>query len=337
MRGVIKGQQSLIFEDVVNSFAVGVVVVGIAELFAPAVDAPDAVGNVAVPYIAVGLLTVGFAHASRSEKDFGRSFGPAWILAVGGAVLFMGFVALLFVLIDFDTARAAIGEASLATTTAIVHVLAILSWPLEQFFYGLFKLFTWIAHIWGGTTRQEICSEQPNLPECRPPIEGLTDQERPEPGSSTPAWLQLLSRIIVTGSVAAAVLFVLAILFLRYARRRSPDEVKESTYQEGRLASDLGDMLGSLLGRLRPNIHFGDHTDPVRRLYFDVLAAGADRGVERRPAETPLELSPRLGSTFAPEPTQHITDAFDDSRYGGISPPASEVQRLREDWERSRG
>ncbi|HLF78803.1 MAG TPA: DUF4129 domain-containing protein, partial [Dehalococcoidia bacterium] len=327
MRGVLRGQHSLIFEEVVNSFAFGVLVVAIAELFAPAVDAPSSVGQVAVPYIAVGLLTIGFAHASRAEKDFGRSFGPAWIAAVGGAVVLIGLVALIFVIIDLGTVRAVLAEVSLAATTAILHFLAFLAWPIEQFFYGLFKVIKFLVNLYGG---ERVEPEQQPLPE------GLTDEERPDADGGPPGWIRLLARILVGGSVSAAVLFFIAILFLRYSKRGGPDEVKESTYQEGRLASDLGDMLGSLLGRLRPSIHFGDHNEPVRKLYLEMLAAGADRGVERRPAETPLELSPRLGQTFSREPTQRITDAFDESRYGGVSPPAREVQRLREEWERSK-
>jgi hypothetical protein len=327
MRGVVRGQQALIFEEVVNSFALGVVFVAIAELLGPAVDAPAAVGNVAVPYIAVGLLTIGFAHASRSEKEFGRSFGPAWIAAVGGAVLLIGLVALLFVIVDFQTARDALGEVSLVATTAILHFLAFLAWPIEQLFYGLFKVIRFLVSLYGGERVE---------PEQQPPPEGLTDEEKAD-GGGAPGWIRLLVRIFVGGSVSAVVLFFIAIMFLRYARRNGPDEVKESTYQEGRLASDLGDMLGSLLGRLRPSLRFGgDQAEPVRRLYFDVLSAGAERGVERRLAETPLELSPRLGQTFSRETTQRITDVFDESRYGGVSPPAPEVQRLRDEWERAK-
>ena len=110
--------------------------------------------------------------------------------------------------------------------------------------------------------------------------------------------------------------------------------MKESTYQEGRLAADLGNLVGAMLGRLRPSLRFGGgETDPVRRLYFEMLAAAARRGVERRPPETPLEVSPRLERAFAAPAPMEITDLFDEVRYGGRRPDPERVARLREEWE----
>jgi hypothetical protein len=327
MRGVLRGQQSLIFDEVVNSFAVGVVIIAIVELFAGAVDAPAAVGYVAVPYVAVGLMTIGFAHASRSEKDFGRSFTSTWVVAVAGAVSLITLLALLFVIVDFETARAAAGDVSLAIVTAVVRSLAFLAWPLEQFFYGLFKLMTWLVNLYGG--------ERPERP-AETPAEGMQEEEETDRGGA-PVWIKFLARLLIGGSLAAVVLFTLAMLFFRYARRPAGDEVKESTYQEGRLASDLGDMLGSLLGRLRPSLHSNrDGVDAMRRLYYEMLAAGEERGVQRRKAETPLELAPRLGRTFDVGVTERVTVKFDETHYGGHQPADADVRTLRDEWERTR-
>jgi hypothetical protein len=55
--------------------------------------------------------------------------------------------------------------------------------------------------------------------------------------------------------------------------------------------------------------------------------------VERRPSETPLDLSPRLQSTFRSETPGAITGLFDDVRYGGNEADAEEVRRLRAEFE----
>ncbi len=329
MRGVIRGQQSLIFEEVVNSFALGIVVIGIVELFGPAVHAPASVGHVAVPYIAVGLLTIAFAHAMRSENEFGRSFGGTWIAAVGGAVVLIGLVSLIFVILDLGTLKDALQSGSLATTKALVHFFSFLAWPFEQFINGLYKGLYWFFHsVFGGTKPDRQAQQQANATPTPDPNQ--------HPTGSPPHWLDLLVRIGFASSIIVTLVFFSWVMFMRYAKRAKPGEVKESTYQEGRLASDLGDMLGSLFGRFRPNIRFGSDQDPIRRLYFDMLSAAADRGVERRPPETPNELSPRLGQTFKVDVPNRITTSFDDSRYGGLSIPDAEVKRLREEWEQGK-
>ena len=73
-----------------------------------------------------------------------------------------------------------------------------------------------------------------------------------------------------------------------------------------------------------------------RWMTFANVAAGADRGVERRVGETPLELAPRLDEMFRATTPARITSAFDDARYGGVSPPQEEVAQLMDEWKRLR-
>src|SRR5690606_38713927 len=71
MRGVLRGQQSVTFEDVLRSFGIGVIIVGFVSLFAGLNDElPRAVDFIAVPYVAVGLLAIGLTHTSRASDQF---------------------------------------------------------------------------------------------------------------------------------------------------------------------------------------------------------------------------------------------------------------------------
>lgn len=321
MRGVSRGQDPLMFEAVVSSFATGVVVIVLIELLASAVDAPKAIGYVAVPYIALGLIAIGLAHAARSEADYGRSFSGTWLLAIGGAVAAMSLVALVFVLIDLSTMRDGIAFAGL--------------W-LGRGFFLIFYAFTWlVAHaiqaavdalFWAlGMDRENQRPEQ--FVEGEP--ESGSDRTTPEP----PQWMWIIARVLGGTGVLILAAFGLYLTFSRFIKRRTPPVLKESTYTEGRLGDDLGNFLGAMLGKLRPNFNFGGEPDPVKRLYYDMLSEASHRGVERGAAQTPLELAPALDATFGSRAPAEITNAFDDVRYGGLSKSPEQAKRLRDDWD----
>lgn len=323
LRGVMRGQEYLGFEAVLTSFASGIVVIAVIEVFAGVLDMPATVTYLPVPYIAIGLLTIGLAHAARAEDEFGRSFAPAWLAAVGGVVMLLAALALLFIIIDYSAAFDLLEGGALHVLWVVGKVVYYATlpflWLAEQVFLGV----RWLAQaLYGG----ERPPQQPQEPEPQP-------QEEQTEAEGLPDWARLLVRIIITGSLVTAIVAGLALAFTRFRRREQAGEIKESTYQEGRLAADLGDLIGSLLGRLRPNQRGRHGLDEARRLYFDLLAAGGQHGVERQPPETPLELAPRLNRALAAETPQRITSLFDDVRYGGLPAPPGEVQRLREELE----
>ena len=64
-----------------------------------------------------------------------------------------------------------------------------------------------------------------------------------------------------------------------------------------------------------------------------MLARAEERGVQRRPTETPLDMAPRLQSTFRSETPVEITGLFDDVRYGALTAEEEEVRRLRAQFE----
>jgi Domain of unknown function (DUF4129) len=329
IRGVLRGQEWITFEDIVASFGIGVIVIAFVEVFGVFVDElPRGVELIAVPYIAVGLLTIGLAHAARARDEFNPSFTSVWLTAVGGGILLLAFLVSLFVLIDFDTARDGLEAFAFAIGWVIAGIFYLVALPIlflvEQMFYAL----QWFIDLYGGT--------DPNPDEAQP----LPEEEPPPPeeqGRGLPGWAELMVRILIAGGLAGALAIGLALLFNRFRRVPPPDEQKESTYEEGRLGADLGNLVSSLLGRFRPVFPAGRNLDPARRLYFEMLQAAANRGVERRPTETPLDIAPRLNQTFAAPTPGEITGVFDDVRYGRMPVPPEEVRRLREDWERLKG
>lgn len=327
IRGILRGQQSITFDDVVRSFALGIIVVGFVALFAGIVDdMPREADFVAIPYVAVGLLAIGLAHTARAADQFERQFTNVWFVVAGGAVLVMGLFALLFVVIDFDTARSALATAGRGVGYVVAGIFYVVLLPVLWIIEQMFIAMRWIQDLWGG--------------EPFPPIEDEVGEIGPDPNrepgdSPMPDWVGTAVRILVGGGLIAAAIAGTALLFSRFQRLKRPDGVRESTYQEGRLGADLGDLWGNVLGRFRRQGSQADaQAEPVRRLYFELLEAAAERGVERRPMETPLEMAPRFDRVFSSQTPSEITALFDEVRYGGAPASEAELKRLREAWER---
>jgi len=328
VRGILSGQQSTTFDDVLSSFATGVIVVAGVLVAGSFVDElPGGVQLIAVPYIAVGLLALGLTQAARANDSAVNQFMPAWMLAIGGVIGLMALIALLFVVIDFGTAREGLGHLAYAIAWVGAGIVYILAWPVIKLLEGIFWLLSFAA---GGLYQSEFPTPQ-DVPQGSP-IEPTDQGENVLPG-----WLRLMVRYGIAGVLILAAVIATGILFQRFQRRPEDGEQKESVYQEGRLAADLSNLFGSVFGRRRGGGRVSRATEPVRRLYFDMLAVAERRGVERRPVETPLELAPRLETAFHSVTPAEITGLFDDVRYGGREPSAEEVQRLRAQWEGLQG
>jgi hypothetical protein len=323
MRGVFRGQQHISFESVAGNFAIGVVVMALVEAFVGVVDAPATVGHIAVPYIAVGLLAIATTQAARAEADEDRPFATTFLGVVGGAILVLSVLGLLFALADLGGLAHALGVVSGAVGVVVSRVIYYVLYP---FILATILLMEGLKAIWTAVYGD------------RPPIE--IDRGTPTPvdqvtePAEVPEWFNWVLRFLFGVPIAAAIIGGLWFLFSKYQKRPVEDKQTESTYQEGRLGADLGDLLGSLVRRLRPG--GGKDLDAARRLYFDMLHTAQDRGIERQPQETPLEFAPHIEETFGGTAPSRITAVFDDVRYGGLTRPRVEVEQLRAEWEELR-
>ncbi len=343
MRGILRGQQVLGWDNVLATFGLGVLIIGVIEVFQAKVNAPALVGLIAVPYVAIGLIALSLAHAARAESDVKRSFTRTWFVAAGSAVLLLGGLALLLALFDLVGAADAIRSTANGAAWLFSTTFEYIIWPIAKLTEGLFIVVRWLMNLILGAPQPPRPQPEQQLTVCVQDFvdAGKTLQEAAElcredtpDRRELPGWLQLFLRILVAAPVVALLLVVLALLFTRFQRRRRPGEVRESAYHEGRLASDLGGLLGSLLGRLRPHLPFGrEQMDAVRRLYFEMVETAESHGLARRPAETPLELAPRLDAQFSSGTPGEITSAFDDVRYGAHPPSEEDARRLREEWQ----
>jgi hypothetical protein len=270
-------------------------------------------------------MAVGLQHASQASDSFEREFTPVWLIAITSAVAVMGLIALAFVLIDFGTARDGLGYVATGIGWVFAGIIALLAWPVIKLFEGIFWLFDFIV---GGLQARD---EPP--PEALPASDEVGSQEGK--GSVLPGWVHHLVRYSMASIIFVTIAVALALLFQRFQKRPDSGDNKESVYTEGRLAADLGNLIGSLFHRRGGRVVRAN--EPVRRLYFEMLAAAESRGVQRRPTDTPLDLSPRIESTFRSQTPREITGLFDDVRYGALEADEEEVRRLRTQWEGLQG
>ncbi|HLF72223.1 MAG TPA: DUF4129 domain-containing protein [Dehalococcoidia bacterium] len=331
LRGIIRGQQGISFNYIASSFAIGLLIVGVAEVIGEATDAPALVRYVAVPYVALGLLTIGLAHAARAESSFGRSFGWTWLAGVGGAVVVVSLVALLFAVVSMDTAQNVLGDVVRPLAWLLGHALYYILYPIVYVFDGVLIAVRWMfENILGSKPREDLLQNQPD-PGAPPP-----DQLPQGDGGGANHWVSVVFHLAVTFIAVALGILGTALVFARYLLPKSPTEVHEAIAQVPPGPVQPNSWFGSLMSRLRS---FGGRPggDPTRRIYFEMLALAERRGVERRPPETPDELLPRLQRTLRGEASARITSAFDESRYGGIAARPGDVTRLREDLEKLQG
>jgi hypothetical protein len=322
MRGILKGQQHIDFESVATSFALGVVIVAFVEVFANAVNAPGSVGAIAVPYVAVGLLAIGTTQAARGDEQ-GQPFTTTWFGIIAAFVAVLAVIGLLFALTDFTPISNAMGYVARPISYGIGLALYYTLWPIFKVLEVLMRVVSEIFQAGFGQATKDLI---PGDPSPTPTPDETTTHE-------LPGWFAWVLRIGLGVPIFVAILAATALLFTKFRKRDAEDEVKESTYEEGRLGQDLSGMLSGLFGGLRRHHADVAALDPARRLYFEVVQAGVGRDVIRGPSETPLELAPRLDNAFGGRTPSRITSLFQDVRYGGADPPVSDVEALRADWD----
>jgi hypothetical protein len=165
------------------------------------------------------------------------------------------------------------------------------------------------------------------------------DTPPPEEDREQALWIRALAYIAVAGSVALALLFALAVLWLilrRFARAgdtaREGDETAET---ESMLLDDVGMLLDGFRRRFMRRPGAPPSAIAIRRLYTDMLDRAAADGLERPVTATPAEFAPSLDARYGSDAGTAITEAFVSSRYGGHHLDEASVRQLRDHWRTS--
>ncbi|MEX2226320.1 MAG: DUF4129 domain-containing protein [Dehalococcoidia bacterium] len=324
IRGVRHGtRHDLDFDALLFSVSLGFAAVVIAALATPAVQGDISWGALAFAYSIVALAALAVFNTSP-RTDF-ASMANGWPLAIGMLALAALALALVAGTLDrdaFDVFSPLVAPSEAGGRVFGEYVLTPIQWMIWQ----PFRLLRWILEAFFADPR-----------ELEPPRRepAIDEEPRREPGEQ-PLWFRVLFTIAMTlGAVAigALVLFLLWQAFRRYVRRRvtDPREQREDIEPASSLAGDLASLIGALGRRFRRGEGAASSV-AVRRLYFDMLSAAEERGLERSPSLTPLQFAPALDAEFASDAPSAISAAFVESRYAGHTIDEVRVRMLRQRW-----
>jgi hypothetical protein len=321
VRGVQRGTlPDIDFESVLASASFGLVAVLIAALTTPDVQGGASWGALAFAYAVVAMLTLAVFNAS--PKTALSSLATGWPLAIVGVAGVVLAIALI------------VGTAGGALSDPLSPLMA----PVEAFGRGLrdyvLAPIIWLVALPVRAFVWLLSLVTPGDPDPQQVLEPPAEEEPPPEQDDPPLWFRVLLIVgsVLGGAVVALVaLWLLWRAFRRYLGRRAfdPRETREDLPATEGLG--LGAMLGTLGRRFRrnPAPHGGE---PIRRLYFDVLAAGEDRGTVRPPGATPLQFAPALDNAFSSRAPTDITEAFVESRYAERNVDDERVRELRQAW-----
>jgi hypothetical protein len=269
-------------------------------------------------YLVGGLLAVGVARQQRAGSPASLS---SVALVAACALGLLGVAAAFIALLRPEVLEAA---ASVLRATILLLVQLLLL-PLVLLFEWLHLEIPAMPTETGGTGPARI--------------------DVPERGE-LPEWVRwLLGVLMLLGAIATAVVMLAALAYLtwevwqRLARRfGARGQAPVAVEADGGLLHDTAAALAALrawLARLAGRsadvpIESGA-VRSVRAAYRALLRWARKRGLERDPWETPAEFRARLVDVVpdAAEPAALVTAAYEAMRYGDVTPPEQELERLQ--------
>lgn len=327
------GRRDVQFERVLRSAGLGFAAALLGAVIA-GFGGVHGVASYLLLYFVLSVLALSVAHAVRAlGNEAGGTAGgwrrdAPWAVSVAVTLGGVALVAAVFALLAaFDAGRVAGPPAELAGR--------VLVWLLELMLTPVFWLVnTVLGWIIGDASLDVFERASQAMEESDDPPTGARD-----PLIRLPGW----ASDVATAALIAGVLWLGYRLGRRLFGRSS--RLGGAGYAETRAAA--GDGGDGLLRRIMPRRRGGAaaSNEWLRRhavygLYGRLVVAAAERGVTRRPGDTPIEFgriaTARLAS--APQPASPARDApfneiaavFDRARYGRHFPPPAELRPLEQ-------
>ncbi|HEX8990278.1 MAG TPA: DUF4129 domain-containing protein [Anaerolineales bacterium] len=337
-RGLVWVDRSAELDDVQHQFGVGFagVFLGIIWVIARGVTSEGSIWQVlaltGIAYTATALvaLTVG-----RTER--GSAAGASVALAVGtsvGVLVLLGLGALSF--FSFDIAGWLGG-----VTRPFWDLIGLV---LGSVIRVLVSPLVWLSEVLHHNThtRQHISGlRPPRVQRHKPLITGRTHA----------SWIRwVLAAMALAGVVVIARLLWNAVPRLQ---RRQEEEQEESagtahaqapfwqaliTWLRGLFRSEKLPLTRSVAAARRRLLGPTYPSDPVRRLYAQMLHRAETQGLPRAVAATPQEFCRRLEGRWpaASSDFATMTEAYVLRRYGDMTVGDDQIQTLKQHWKRAR-
>jgi hypothetical protein len=344
LRGVVDGGAAPDHETIVGAFGVGSVAFALL-LLLNQIAGSAAVAGVQgwlVLFVAAGMASLALASLERSLYAGSAASASRlrlnryWLSSVAlviVAVLVLAF--LLSALIAPEAVAQTIGLLTPIVDLLAQVLLAVIYAAVYVLFLVLTPLIEWLRQL---MANRELLETPFELAPMQPLSPLLTEQAA---GAGTEMVEPLRWGAILAVLIVSAILFALAMRFLRVIETPEMDETRESILSRSLLA----DQLRSLWARLRGQP--GDETaaflpldseSPARRQvrarYQTFLKAMAARGQPRPPGATPQTYADQLDGLTA---AQHavlrpLTERYVAVRYGDAAPDPDDPTLAEVDW-----
>ena len=333
-RGMDIGATASIDTLLLRSFKIGLIVITVGAVIDALAPLSFGMLWVAFAFFLAGLSALMLNQLQR-EGDGGGLEGRWLQIAIGtvGAVIVTGIVLSLAA----GGAPAAVAGWVFGTVGAIVSwVLIIIATPLAYAMEYVVGGLQWLI--------ERLVGEQESA--ARPFAGALNflEELRERAGDrDVPALLSIIFTVLKWAFIIYCGLAILLLLYLAFMRRSGSKEgqaVRTSTWGETPLWQDLAMLLRKLFPQPRvqsagaplPVPQGEDPRSALLRLYYNALLYAQQRGVARRPSQTPLEYHrSTLRRVFPQEISRRLTEAFNRVRYGLWTPQEEEVQEMEQE------
>lgn len=354
-RGLSWGQATMHFEEIYQSFLVGlaalvtfVVILGMASAFSKLLLATA--GLYIAGFFFFGLLALALSHFRTLHEEMLRAeavsslFGRRWLSVlfglIGGMVVVGAGVASVF---SFDLATLLLRPLNLVADFLLLllyYLLLPLGYLVAALFYVLQFLVDWLG---GGRVAPPL--QLPSPPDLK------EWQKEAGPGLLSPELIAALKWALLS-LVAVAIVILLAWAISRYRASRKGEEGEEIHEYLGSwegLKADLRLFFSLLRQRLQRKGKERGPARPVprwytekeiparlgiREIYRHLLWEASRLGLGRQRPETPSEFAGRLAQAVpgGSEPLARITDCYLDLRYGDLEPQNEQIEQANTAW-----
>ena len=327
VRFLVAGRGPMTYERVLRSFSIGFALLLVIAAYTHIGSGVQALWLV-IAYFILGVLALAVAHTARSSAAEGTAGRTApWLLslavtlaAITGIALLIGMLALLDVQRAFQpVVGAALDLLGRVALLALLPFAYVMQWILEL--------------IFGGRTL--------NLDQFARNLQALQENLNPQgEGKSLPSWLTNGTRAVVSLTAIWLLYRVGRVLFTRIRRSTRTEQYEEARLVVGESAPRGGLFDGLFRGRRGVPAGSSEwlRRHPIYALFGRVVGTANERGLQRRPGETPVEFARHAYARFEAPPFEPIALAFDRARYGRHFPEAEAVSVLEHEfteWERT--
>ncbi len=345
LRGVLDGGTPTNHAAIVAAFVTGSIAFAALLLGSRLADAALVEGTQAwlVLFVAAGMAALALASVERSlyagsmDAPIRLNLNRYWLTSVAlviVTVLLLGFV--LSALIAPETVAQMVGLLSPLVDLLAQAILAVIYVVVYVIFLLLTPLIEWLRSMMAARqpldTAAEFAAFQPFSPLLANETAGM-----PVALVEPLRWGVILAVLI-----AAAVIFALALRFLRMTEAAAVEETRESILSR----SLLGEQLRALLARLRRQPGTGETAaflslageTPARRQirerYQAFLAAMAARNQPRSPGATPADYAAQVADLTAEQEAalRTLTSVYVAVRYGDALPDAEQIAHSDPAW-----